>query len=363
MEGFKSRYQLTKYFKGFAFTYAYWFFVNGLFFYIGYLTVENYFRLTDRLEIRAQEIEQAELNIGLLVTGIISFMLSLFSWNYYFFLESRVRSGIWRRIVAIIVLGIVLAITLNVTTTYMAQNLYQNLKFNAFDNFPNFDFIAYFIYLTIGNLLIYTLFSLRDIVGPEMYQSVLRGKYSVPVEENRIFIFLDLVDSTTIAEKLGHIDYSRFLKECYELMTDAIVFHQAAIYQYVGDEIVLTWKPEKGLKNDNCIKIYDSICKLIEKHSDFFMKEFGVIPKFCGGIHMGKVTAVQVGLIKRELAYHGDVLNTTSRLQEKCKDFDVNLLTTEAVRSQLSTELEHMGTLKLRGKISETEIYTVKNDK
>ncbi len=362
MEGFKSRYQLIKYFKGFVITYLYWFFVNGLFFYIGYLTVENYLKLTDRIEVRAQEIEQAELNILLLLTTTISFLLSLFSWNYYFFLESRVRSGVWRRIVAIIVLGTILAITLNLTTTYLAQNVYQNVNFNAFDSFPNFDFIAYFFYLTIGNLLIYTLFSLRDIVGPEMYQSVLRGKYSIPVEENRIFIFMDLVDSTTIAEKLGHIDYSRFIKECYELMTDAIIYHKAAIYQYVGDEIVLSWTPDKGLENDNCLKLYDSVCLLIEKHTDFFKKEFGVVPKFCAGLHMGKVTAVQVGLIKRELAYHGDVLNTTSRLQEKCKDFNVDILTTEALRSQLSTELEHIGTLKLRGKISETEMYTVKKD-
>lgn len=363
MEGFKSRYQISKYFRGFIITYIYWFFVNGLFFSIGYLTVENYLELTNRLEVRAPEVEQAELNIGLLVTSVISFMLSLFSWNYYFFLESRVRSGVWRRVVAIIVLGIVLATTLNFTTTYMAQNVYQNDKFNPYDYFPNFDFLAYFIYLTLGNLLIYTLFSLRDIVGPEMYQSVLRGKYSVPVEENRIFIFMDLVDSTTIAEKLGHIDYSRFIKECYELMTDAIVFHEASIYQYVGDEIVLTWKPDKGLKNDNCLALYHSVNQLIENNSKMFIKEFGIIPKFRAGLHMGKVTAVQVGLLKRELAYHGDVLNTTSRLQEKCKDFDVDILMSEAIKTQLSVEPLHIGTIKLRGKLTDTEIYTFKNDK
>ena len=213
MEGFKSRYQVSKYFRGFIITYIYWFFVNGLFFSIGYVTVENYLELTNRIEVRAPEVEQAELNIGLLVTSAISFILSLFSWNYYFFLESRVRSSAWRRVLAIIILGVVLATTLNFTTTYMAQNVYQNDKFNPYDYFPNFDFLAYFIYLTLGNLLIYTLFSLRDIVGPEMYQSVLRGKYSIPIEENRIFIFMDLVDSTTIAEKLGHIDYSKFIKE------------------------------------------------------------------------------------------------------------------------------------------------------
>ena len=59
---------------------------------------------------------------------------------------------------------------------------------------------------------------------------------------NRIFLFMDLKDSTSIAEKLGHVKYSRLLQDCYYELTEVVTKHSAQICQYVGDEVVLSWK-------------------------------------------------------------------------------------------------------------------------
>ena len=52
-----------------------------------------------------------------------------------------------------------------------------------------------------------------------------------------------------------------------------------------------------------------------------YEKKFGVVPIFRGEIDVGAVTATEVGDIKREIAYHGDPLNTASRLLELSKDY------------------------------------------
>lgn len=87
--------------------------------------------------------------------------------------------------------------------------------------------------------------------GPGHMFQIIMGRYHKPSTENRIFMFLDLKDSTTIAEKLGHIIYSKLLQQCFFDLNKLIPNSRAEIYQYVGDEAVLTWK----IKNSNPISL------------------------------------------------------------------------------------------------------------
>ena len=64
---------------------------------------------------------------------------------------------------------------------------------------------------------------------------------------------------TTIAEKLGHIQFSRLIQDCFYDLTDIVLMHNVEIYQYVGDEIVFTWKTEEGISNNNCISLFFKI--------------------------------------------------------------------------------------------------------
>ena len=51
--------------------------------------------------------------------------------------------------------------------------------------------------------------------GPGNLSKMIRGKFYTPKQEDRIFMFLDMRSSTTIAEKLGHLQYSRLLQDCF----------------------------------------------------------------------------------------------------------------------------------------------------
>ena len=74
-----------------------------------------------------------------------------------------------------------------------------------------------------------------------------------------------------IAEELGHIQFSRLIQDCF---TDLSVVrdYKVDIYQYVGDEAVLSWSIANGLENFNCIKAYFEVENLLEKRDDFNTK-------------------------------------------------------------------------------------------
>ena len=95
----------------------------------------------------------------------------------------------------------------------------------------------------------------------------------------------------------------------------------AQVYQYVGDEIVLTWTVNDGLKSFSCIRFYFACEKKFMDRNKYYTDNYGSVPHFKAGLHMGRVTAVVIGEIKRDIAYHGDTLNTAARIISVWNDF------------------------------------------
>lgn len=162
----------------------------------------------------------------------------------------------------------------------------------------------------------------------ELFKFII-GRYHTPREVERIFCFVDLKNSTTIAEKLGHVRFAMFLKDYYADITEALRQTNAQIYQYVGDEIILNWSFERGLKNNNMINCFFEMRKIIEEVKPKYLDKYGVFPKFKAGLHGGKVIVTWIGELKKEIVYIGDVLNTTARIQEDCKRLRKDFLISE----------------------------------
>lgn len=211
-------------------------------------------------------------------------------------------------------------------------------------------------------LLINFISQVNKKFGPGNLFNMFLGRYNHPQIEERIFLFLDLNDSTTIAEKLGHIQYSRLLQSFFIDLNQVIPRYHGNIYQYVGDEAVITWRKTLGLKNLNCIRCYYAFKKRIERRSDYYQKKFGLVPEFKSGINMGEVTAAEVGIIKREIAYHGDVLNTAARIQQLCNEYGKSILTTKIMADHLPKSdfnIQLLGEKHLKGKIKPEKIYSI----
>jgi adenylate cyclase len=74
---------------------------------------------------------------------------------------------------------------------------------------------------------------------------------------------------------------------------------------------------------------------MIEQHSLYFNKKYGVIPEFKAGIHFGSVIRAQIGDLKKEIIFNGDVLNTTARIQSMCNELGKKLLVSEELFNHL----------------------------
>ncbi|WP_210464785.1 adenylate/guanylate cyclase domain-containing protein [Rufibacter roseolus] len=216
--------------------------------------------------------------------------------------------------------------------------------------------------LVIYGLLVFFL-QINHLLGEGVLWKFIRGKYHRPREEERIFMFLDMKSSTTIAEKLGHVRFYKLLNEVFHEISQPVLQTRAEIYQYIGDEVVLTWKVAHGLENSNCLKAFFLFKERLQRNSEYYLRDFGINPEFKAGLHFGKVISAQIGDLKREIVYNGDVLNTTSRIQNECNKYQRDCLVSGLLRSQLDQmngfHWEKLDTVILRGKESEVELFSV----
>ncbi len=221
--------------------------------------------------------------------------------------------------------------------------------------------ILWVIYSVIVSFLIYFLQVVKSKIGERVLLNLLVGKYHNPRIETRIFMFLDMKDSTTHGENLGHIKFSALIQDSLNDLTKAIIEHKVEVYQYVGDEAILTWGLKEGFQNANCLQVYNTFQATLKARKEYYENKYGFVPFFKAGVHLGEVTVSEVGIIKREIAYHSDVLNTAARIQGKCNDFEAELLVSEQLKESLGNQkffnFEHIGGISLKGKQKPVNIY------
>lgn len=163
--------------------------------------------------------------------------------------------------------------------------------------------------------------------------------------------------------------YSHFLQDYFYDISEPIARYFGRVYQYVGDEAVVTWPMKKGLKFAVCLRCFFAIQKQIKRYQQYYLTTYGRTPEFKASLHGGAVVVSEVGKYKSEIAYHGDVLNTTARMLGKCHELESELLVSSSLLQQIEMpkylSADAMGTFQLRGKQQEVEINAVylKTDK
>ena len=190
-----------------------------------------------------------------------------------------------------------------------------------------------------GNFLISFIKQMNRSFGPGVVIALLFGSYQKPVRERRIFLFMDLNDSTTHAENLGPERYSAMIRDLFRDVDSVVPGFEAEVYQHVGDEVVFTWNEPALRDKSKCLLFYFAVRHAITARGAHYRNEYGVMPGFKAGLHVGEVIAVEVGDIKREIAYHGDTINTAARIQATCKELGRSLLASaELVRIRIIDE-------------------------
>ena len=233
-----------------------------------------------------------------------------------------------------------------------------------YQSLVDIDQVILIIYILLFYILLSFYTHINLLLGEGALMKFLLGKYRKPSGEHRIFMFLDIKSSTTLAERLGLENYYSLLNDFFHEISEPVRSTNAEIYQYVGDEVVLTWKTNEGINNSNCLKIFFEIQERVYANRKYYRSKYGVIPEFKAGVHVGEVISAQIGDIKREIVYNGDVLNTSARIQEQCNVLKRELLLSGMLLKKLDIENEYtaekLDTIKLRGKENSIEIYSLK---
>ena len=192
------------------------------------------------------------------------------------------------------------------------------------------------------------------LVGRRTFLDLLRGRYRRPRLERRFFLFVDLVGSTALAERLGPLEAHRMPAAVFAATAEPIAAWRGEIYQYVGDEIVITWSEAEGAQAARPVRCFFAMQAALAARAPAFRGTFGEVPQLRGALHFGEVAAGEVGEQRRAIVFHGDAVNATSRLEQATRELGCRFLVSgealEALGPLEDLRLRDAGTLALRGR-------------
>jgi adenylate cyclase len=221
------------------------------------------------------------------------------------------------------------------------------------------------VWLAIAlSMLFNALVGINQLLGQGVLFSFIAGRYHRPQIEKRIVLFLDMASSTRHAEHLGELRFLDFLNRFIADVTTPIVREGGEIHKYVGDEVIATWKPHDALANRRCVTACLEALKTLEANAPAYIEEFGVAAQFRAGLHIGPVVVGELGLFKLEIALLGDTMNTAARIQAACREKNRTVLVSHSLFERMGglhagAPGAALGPVKLRGKQSEVDIFSV----
>lgn len=295
---------------------------------------------------------------GAMMGGLICAISSTLEFFVFPRILPRLRFGVL--LVAKTIFYVILASfsILLVSSTY--ESIHQSIAWmdyvrgEEFLTYVESEFIGILVFAVVVSFILNFIWQVSRLLGQGVLRNYLTGRYFHARTETRVFMFLDLNDSTTIAEKLGAEKFSALLNDFFFDMTEPILECRGEIYQYVGEEIVLSWRLERAFRDANCVRLFFAIEDAIASNGGRYYERYGLIPSFKAGVHLGPVVISEIGDIRREIVFHGDTMNTTARILAQCHALRSSLLVSQEIAQRLPSAdffaVKPIGAVHLKGK-------------
>ena len=124
---------------------------------------------------------------------------------------------------------------------------------------------------------------------------------------------------------------------------------------------------KNGIKDGNCIYTYFYARQTIRRLSKKYLKVYGFVPSFKTALHCGSVIRGEIGDIKSEIVFSGDVLNTTSRIEGLCRTLKEPMLISHELLNKFPEKITKnfvsKGSFDLKGKEAVVEVCALANNK
>ena len=217
--------------------------------------------------------------------------------------------------------------------------------------------------LAVSGLLVFVI-RMRDLIGGEVFVNFLIGRYHKPVEEERIFLFLDVVGSTAFAETHGDLRAQEYLGAVFATLAEPVRRNGGSVDDYIGDMAMITWPMRRGLLEARCVACVFDVLDRIEAEAEAWTARFGAVPRLRAALHGGPVVTAEVGVDRHKIAYFGDAVNVTARIETLCRPLGVGILVSEDLLARLErlpagVHARSLGAHALRGRGTPVSVATL----
>lgn len=223
------------------------------------------------------------------------------------------------------------------------------------------DFWNAAVFAAIAAIAVNFVVEVGNLLGARTFSNFVTGRYHAPVEESRFVLFVDIVGSTGLAERLGGIGIHRFLDRTFRVLTESVVDYRGEVLDYVGDELIVTWPERAGAMEARPLQCFLAMRAALEAAGPRFEREFSAMPRVRGSLHYGSVIIGEIGDIKRAIVFNGDVMNTAARLEQLSREVDGGFLASAAAIARLEDAVPSLlrarGRVPIRGRVDGMDVF------
>ena len=194
----------------------------------------------------------------------------------------------------------------------------------------------------------------RRLAGPGVIARFVLGRYHRPRRERRYLLFLDLVGSTALAERMGPERFHQLLNRVMVDIAGPVARQGGEIHKYVGDEAVVTWLARGDGIDPRPGRCVLDIIDTLAARGPYYADAFGTTVALRAGLHLGEVVTGELGDRRQEIAMLGDGINTAARLVDAARDhrqaFVATVGSIDPAALPAGWRLHPLGAVALRGK-------------
>ena len=198
-------------------------------------------------------------------------------------------------------------------------------------------------------------------VSPEVMEKLLQQKSEMEGEIRSVCVmFLDIRNFTTFSESRSPQEVFTYLNSLFEFMIEIVNRNHGVINKFLGDGFMAVFGApfSDGRDSQNAVKAAREVIQTL--HQEVLSGR--IQPTNVGiGLHTGNAVTGNVGSSQRkEYTIIGDVVNLASRVESLNKQFDSQLLISDAVKNAIGKEAADaisLGKVAVKGRLDPVEVF------
>ena len=111
-------------------------------------------------------------------------------------------------------------------------------------------------------------------IGIETLFHLTVGTYHRPVLQEKVLVFLDINNSTALAEELGAVRTKSLVGKFLFDISKPITDHGGEIYLYKGDGLIALWDWREAVRNNRILRTIDAIFATIQRERREYLEHF-----------------------------------------------------------------------------------------